>query len=132
MNYFGAAYGPAAPPRDDLTRALQQKMIVLGYSPSIGGVYGASEDAVVQSYADQLGIDASDRLDLNSVIAQVLPVMDADIEVSAQWKQPKPGTTLTTTPLNISGRLAAPAPAKSGGMSWLLLAAAGAYLYFKR
>lgn len=86
------------------TTALQQRMLVLGYTPSIGGVYGASEDAVVQSYADQLGVDPEDRFDLNAVIAQVLPVMDADIEAGAAWVGKSKGT-LTTIRSARRGRL---------------------------
>ena len=126
MRYFGAVYGPAAPPRDDLTRALQQRMLVLGYTPSVGGVYGASEDAVVQSYADQLGIEADARFDLNAVLAQVLPVLDADIEAGAQWKGTSKGPINLAT-MNVTGQ---PPARSSTGSLWLLaLAAAGIYFY---
>jgi hypothetical protein len=103
-------------------------MLVLGYTPSIGGAYGASEDAVTQSYADQLGIEPEDRFDLNSVLVQVLPVLDADIEAGAQWQGRTKGP-LTLDTVNISGR----PPARAGGsMLWLLLAAAGLYVVVRR
>lgn len=101
-------YGPAAPPRSDLVVQLQHRMVQLGFSVSSAGSYGEAEDTVVRSYAAQLGLTSDDLLDLNTVIGQVLPVMDADIQVKGLWQPPPPGT-LVSNPVDISG---------AGGAGW--------------
>ena len=124
---FGLSYGPAAPPRQDLVDALRQRMLVLGYTPSVGGVYGESEDAVVQSYADQIGLSQDDRLDLNGVIAAILPVMDADIEAAGLWQGHNTG--ITGDPVNVTGRAGGGGGA---GVGLLALVALAAYALSQR
>lgn len=99
--------------------ALQQRMVQLGFGVSASGVYGASEDTVVKSYAAQLGI--TDFSDLNAVITQVLPVMDSDIEVKGLWQPPPTGTTVTADPTQISG---------AAGPPWGLLVLVGFGLWW--
>lgn len=117
---WGASYGPSAPPSAASVAALQGRMLVLGYSSTAPGVYGESEQVVVDSYADQLGIE--DRSDLNAVISEVLPVMDDDIAIAAAGGI-KHGTT--GDPLGIAGRVSAP-----GDVNWGALIALGLVLYF--
>jgi len=93
-------------------------MVQLGFGVSASGVYGASEDTVVKSYAAQIGID--DFSDLNAVIQAVLPVMDADIEVKGAW-QPPPLGTLTAGETQISG---------AAGPPWGLLVLVGFGLWW--
>lgn len=120
---FGV-FGPAAPPSAANTAALQQRMVQLGYSVSPGGVYGDAEDVVVRSYGAQLGID--DYSELNDVIAQVLPVMAADVEVKGTW-QPPPSGTLTAGATSITGATGA-----VPSWAWFLGLGAVAWLLFDR
>lgn len=127
MRYF-SAYGPAAPPRQDLVTALQQKMLVLGYTPTPGWIYGEAEQVVVDSYANQIGLAQDDRDDLNGVIAAILPVMDSDIEVGGMWRPPNGGGTITADQVNITGR----PPGSTSSMWGLgLLALIGLFLWQK-
>jgi hypothetical protein len=98
--------------------ALQQRMVQLGFGVSAAGVYGASEDTVVRSYGAQLG--ETDFSNLNAVIAEILPVMDADIEVKGAWQPPPPGP-LTAGDTQISG---------AAGPPWGLLVLVGFGLWW--
>lgn len=95
---LGDVFGPAAPPRSDLTLALQQRMTALGYGTSAAGVYGSAEDVVVQSYADQAGVSPDDRLNLNAVMSAVFALMDSDIELG-QFARRNPGTVTSGDPI---------------------------------
>ena len=109
-------------PSPSFIAALQQRMAQLGFGVSAAGVYGDAEDTVVKSYAAQLGITDFSNLDV--VIGQILPVMDADIEVKGVW-QPPPAGTLTPGPLTISG-------GSASGFLWLALVGAGVWWMLRR
>lgn len=119
---FGADYGPAAPPSSGTTAALQQRMMVLGYTGSPPGIYGEAEQVVVDSYADQLGIE--DRSNLETVIQQILPVMDEDIAVAGMVGPKGPKGPVTGDPLNLTGQ-----PPVPDNVNWGALIALGLVLY---